>query len=299
MLQKLIEILKKCYKIYHNFLKQRRITYYLKHGQKPWSNGYSDFKWQLIERNINNGSLIGKFKNGSELSEFYGKNIDDRVVEYPWIALQLPESVGSLLDAGSALNFREILNHKKLANKKITIVNLNPEDNCFWQKGISYVFADLRALPFLDNYFDIITCISTLEHIGMDNTVFYSSDDKYQENRRLDYLKAVLELKRILKPGGMLFITVPFGKYQNFGFFQQFNQDMVKKITRVFRGTEYFISYYRYSKDGWNISSAEECKNAEYFDIHQTKYRNKNSNKDYDPDFAAASRAVACLKIIK
>ncbi len=290
---------KKITRIYRNFCKSKRIKYYIKHGRKPWSRGYPDFKWQLIEKNINNTNLLKKFGNNSELPRFYGKNIDERIIEYPWVISNLPRGERVLLDAGSALNFVEILNHKKLNNKQIIIVNLGPEANCFWDKKISYLFTDLRELPFSDNHFDIVTCISTLEHIGMDNTMIYTDNHKYRENKSKDYLKVILELKRVLKSNGILFLTVPFGRYQNFQFFQQFNQEMVDKILRVFGGKRQFISYYKYSNNGWNISKSEDCKDVEYFDIWRTKYRDKKSRKDYDPDFAAAARAVVCLKLVK
>ncbi len=300
MLQKLIKKnLKRYYRIYKNFCRQRRIKHYIKQGQRPWSKGYFDFKWQSIKNGIGDDELLEKFKNNSKLPKSYGKNMDERIIEYPWFISKLSDESKLLLDAGSSLNFEEILDHKNLSNKKITIVTLNSESSCFWQKDVSYLFTDLRKLPFLDNYFDIITCISTLEHIGMDNTMIYTKDNKYQEDRKDDYLKTILELKRVLKPSGILFITVPFGKYQNLRFFQQFNQDMINQIIRIFNGQGSSINYYKYSNNGWDISNAEECKDAEYFNIHQTKYRNKNSNKDYDSDLAAAARAVACLKLLK
>jgi len=294
-----IKILKKFYIIYRNFCKRKRVRYYLRHGQKPWSRGYHDFLWQLVEKTINNSDLINRFKNSFGLPTLYGKNIGERIIEYPWLISNLPEEPKTLLDAGSTLNYSEIMNHKKLNNKKIIIVNLSHEDYCFWQKDISYLFADLRQLPFLDNCFDIITCISTLEHVGMDNTMFYTDDPKHKESKSRDYLKVILELKRVLKSGGTLFITVPFGRYQNLQYLQQFNQDMIKQVIETFNGKTTSIDYYRYTKDGWNISNADECMDMEFFDIHQTKYRNKNSNKDYDPDFAAAARAVACIKLTK
>lgn len=290
--------LRRFYSIYRNFCKKRRITHYLRHGRKPWSKGYSDFKWQLIEKNINSSNLLNRFKNNLELPQFYGKNIDERIIEYPWLMSNLPEKSGDLLDAGSSLNHEQILNHQKLSNKKITIVNLTPEDRCFWQKA-SYIFVDLRQLAFLDNSFDIVVCISTLEHIGMDNTMIYTKNKKYEESKKEDYLRVVSELKRILKPEGVLFITVPFGKYQDFRFFQQFNQNMINQIIKVFKGKGVLINYYKYSERGWDVSNAEECKNIEYFDIWQTRYKDKNSSKDYDPDFAAAARAIACLKLVK
>ena len=36
---------------------------------------------------------------------------------------------------------------------------------------VSHV-ADVRALPFAANSFDVAICLSTLEHVGMDNTQY-------------------------------------------------------------------------------------------------------------------------------
>lgn len=50
--------------------------------------------------------------------------------------------------------------------------------------------ADVRRLPFADNSFDIVTAMDIIEHID---------DDK----------AATAEIRRVLKPGGRLFATVP------------------------------------------------------------------------------------------
>lgn len=276
-----------------------KVGYYKFRGGRPWSRGYSTYKFAYIKKVINNQELMKRFRGFEVLPKGYGYALDDRVVEYPWLLSRFPqEKRKKLLDAGSTLNFKDILEHEVLKNKKITIVNLNPESNCFWQRGVSYIFEDLRNLPFKDNYFDYITCISTLEHIGMDN-ILYTSDLRYKEEKIFDFEKMVLELKRVLKKGGTLFITVPFGKYQNFGWFQQFDSKPVNRILEVFKPKERQINYYQYTKEGWNISDEKSSKNAECFNIHKTKYFNKDSSLDFDPDFAAASRAVACLRLIK
>lgn len=57
-----------------------------------------------------------------------------------------------------------------------------------WQKG------DITRLPYQDNFFDKIICTEVLEHVP---------DDK----------KAVLELYRVLKPKGLVGITVPNHNY--------------------------------------------------------------------------------------
>jgi len=268
-------------------------------GRKPWNKGYFTFKFKYIKETINNQQIMKKFKDKENLPPKYGYALDDRVVEYPWVLSRISVlNNGSLLDAGSTLNFKEILESPALKNKRITIINLNPEENCFWQKGISYVFGDLRNLPFKDNCFDYITCISTLEHIGMDN-VLYTKDSKYKEEKIFDFEKAILELKRVLKEEGKLFITIPFGKYQNLGRFQQFDSKLVKRVLEVFGPKEYKVNYYKYAKESWNVSNERECQDAEYFDIFKTKYFDRKSSLDFDSDFAAASRAVACLELVK
>jgi len=284
------------YKLIPNWFK---ICYYKIMGGRPWSKGYSTFKFEYIKKALCDKELMKKFKNFEPLPKGYGYALDSRVVEYPWVLSRISTlEEGNILDAGSVLNFKEILESKVFKNKKITIATLSPEPDCFWQKGISYVFGDIRNLLFKDNCFDYIICISTLEHVGMDN-VLYAKDLKYREEKIFDFGKAILELKRILKKNGNLFITVPFGKYQNFGWFQQFNSEMVSRTLEIFQPQNYQIDYYKYTKKGWNISDEASCRNSETFDVYKTKYFNKKSSLDFDPDFAASSRAVACIKLIK
>ena len=241
-----------------------------------------------------------KFRKAEKLPFKYGYALDERVVEYPWTLSRIPALENArLLDAGSSLNFKEIVSYTALQNKKMTIVTLYPEQYCFWKDSISYLFADIRKLPFRDNLFDYITCISTLEHVGMDNTVLYTKDVTYREEKTFDFEKALLELRRVVKKGGKLFITVPFGKYQNVGRFQQFDTDLLSRAIDVFEPADYQMNYYRYTKDGWNISDETSCKNEERFDIRKTKYIDKTSSRGFDSDLASASRAVACIVMTK
>ena len=58
---------------------------------------------------------------------------------------------------------------------------------------VRYEWQDLTALGFADNSFDLITCVSVLEHIQA------PSDQT-----------ALRELVRVLKPGGQLILTVDY-----------------------------------------------------------------------------------------
>jgi SAM-dependent methyltransferase len=265
--------------------KERKRRRFEAGGRRPWTDGYDDYKREEIQRALESGI----FSKG-ELPAGYGFRIDERIIEYPWLFNRMPTGPGKLLDAGSVLNFEFILSQPALANKKLHIVTLAPEGECFWRTGASYVYDDLRSLPYRDEWFDWIACLSTIEHVGMDNTMLYAADGK-KEARGRDYLVAVRELRRVLKPGGTAWFTVPFGKAANLGWYQVFDEGMVEELIAAFAPSARSVEYFQYAPEGWRKSNAAETANATVFDIHHAK--------DYDPDFAAAARAVCCVEVKK
>ncbi|MBI2410226.1 class I SAM-dependent methyltransferase [Candidatus Kaiserbacteria bacterium] len=281
-------------KIYAVFPLARKVTALRNHawyhlaGRKPWARGYFEHKWATIGRAIRNEALLDLFRQKGRLPAGFGRGIDDRAIEYPWLLSRLPIGPSRLLDAGSVLNFETILDHPKLADKQITIANLNPEPNCFWRRGVSYVFEDIRQLPFKSDMFDMVTCISTLEHIGMDNTEKYTADSRYKENRPDDYLRALEELRRILVPGGTLYLSVPFGERKHFGFLQQFDSSMLRAMVALFSESE--SVFYHCAEDGWQISTEEEGASATFTPPEHARK---------DTSLPAGAGALACLKLIK
>lgn len=260
--------------------------WFLARGKKPWIRGYEVYKRMEILRVL----ASGKF-DASKLEDNYGLRLDERVVEYPWLLSRIPASAGRLLDAGSALNFEFLLSQPSLKAKKIFISTLAPEKMCFWKQGISYVYEDLRETSYRDNYFDWIASISTVEHIGLDNTMLYTEDTSKKENQQDAYLIALKEYNRILKKGGTLYLTFPFGQHKNYGWFQVFDSLMLDRALEAFAPASIREFHFRYEPDGWKPSSREASKDATYFDIHQ--------QKTYEPDYAAASRAIVCLEMVK
>jgi len=266
----------------------KKIDYlvFILNGKKPWTLGYHAYKEEKIKNVLKKEQF-----DPHKLESGYGFRIDERIIEYPWFLSRLPSGTGKLLDAGSSLNFEYIISHRKLSEKRIFISTLAPEPNCFWRKGVSYVFQDLRNTCFRDDYFDWIVSISTIEHIGLDNTMLYTDDITKRENNPYAYLDVVKEFYRILKPGGKLYVTLPFGKYKNHSWFQVFDSTMLDQSIETFSPTLVIENHFRYESEGWRVSSREESRNATCFDIHQ--------QKTYDADYAAFSRAVVCLEMVK
>jgi len=257
---------------------------FLKHGRKPYARGYVAYRQLQLQQ------YLDKALPDRELPEGWGLWLDERVVEYPWFLSRLPQAPGKLLDAGSVLNHDYVLSHRMLSNKTISILTLAPESQCHWHRGISYVYGDLRECCYRDDYFDWIVSISTLEHVGMNNTRFYTTDSSKNECRPDSHLKALLELRRILRVGGTLYLTLPYGRAQNRGWLQIFDADGVARLLDAFRPASLQRAYFRYTQSGWQYSLPDECRDARYFD--QTQGENVRT------EFAAAE-AIVCLELVK
>ena len=190
------------------------------------------------------------------------------------------------------LNFEGLLTQPALRAKRIFISTLAPEaPRQQTRPNVSYVYEDLRETCYRDRYFDWVVCISTLKHVGLDNTRFYTSDPDRNELNPDDYVRVVTELRRVLKPGGILYLSVPFGHHRNHGWLQVFDAAMVDRTLAGFGPAACIERHFRYERHGWQPSSREASRDATYYDYHAARRR--------DPDYAAAARAVVCLKLLK
>jgi hypothetical protein len=279
------KLLSRLYSKYHQKTGSDPIEQFLKNGSKPWTFGYHEYKWENIKRAIYSdfNSIIGTPR--------FGYRIDERIVELPWLLSHLDDKPGVMLDAGSALNHLDILQHPKICVRKLFISTLAPEGSAWPELGVSYVYEDLRQTCFRENFFDVIACISTIEHIGLDNTFLYTGDTSKKEQNSEDYLNFLDTMRSRLKPCGSLYLSFPFGKACNHGWFHVFDAVMVDKLIARFQPADCRETIFYYSNDCWHVSTREEAADAACFDI--------NVQKKYEPDYLAFSRSVACLELVK
>lgn len=263
---------------------------YVAGGKEPWSVGYGEYRKWFLTQALANESLLDALRHDGPLPAHFGHRVDERCIEFPWTIAHLRDCGQRLLDAGSTLNHLVLLQHPVLAERKLIICTLAPEGQ-LRRAGVSYLYSDLRCLELRDGCLDALTCISTLEHIGMDNTLLYTPDQSFNECDLDCHLQAVAELRRVLKPGGVALITVPFGVRENHGWTQQFDRAGVQAIIDAFAGRVESWQCFRYLPDGWTKATIEECANCKYFNFHATGR--------VEADGAIAARAVACLRLIR
>jgi SAM-dependent methyltransferase len=171
---------------------------------------------------------------------------------------------------------------------RLHIATLAPEPLSFAERGVSYVFAELRELPYRSGIFDVVVCVSTLEHVGMDNTV-YGVTEPRADDPVLETARAVHELRRVLSDDGILLVTLPYGAPEDHGWFRQFGRSDVDRFVADADPRVAATTVFRYSADGWQVSGLDEAADAAYSNALLASSR--------PPDLAVAARAVVCMAL--
>ncbi|MCC6179665.1 MAG: class I SAM-dependent methyltransferase [Chloroflexi bacterium] len=266
------------------------IERYLASGRMPWSDGYTKYKNRFLAEVLADGALLDRFERGKRLPDDFGPRLDERAVEYPWVLSRLRTPGERIVDAGSTFSTPLVLDLPFMRGRDIVIYTL-ATDVVVTRPGVRWVYGDLRTLSLADEAFDAIACISTLEHVGMGQSFAYSAERPYPDAQPSDALTALREMRRILRPGGRLLLTIPFGRREDHGWLQQFDAAGIHELIEAFDGDVRSETYFRYRAAGWQITSADECADARYFNIHATP--------TIEPDGAAAARAVCCLELVR
>jgi SAM-dependent methyltransferase len=183
------------------------------------------------------------------------------------------------------LNHRHVLERLLPRIDELTIMTLAPEPVAFTSLGISYLYGDLRALPFRDDWFDEVVCLSTLEHVGMDNAV-YGAGGPRAEDPRVEAAQALRELLRIVRPGGRVHLSVPFGRRENHGWFRQLDRADVDDLLAAAGAARPEERTFVYSSRGWREGGGRRAARARY-----------NAGQARARDGAVAARAVLCATI--
>jgi SAM-dependent methyltransferase len=131
------------------------------------------------------------FGRGSDLFQ-----VSERIVEYPFAVesvLRLPKG-STVAVFGCHADMLTTL----LPTLGYETHGVDVKDFRLQREGFTFHKADARKTTFADARFDAVFAVSTLEHIGL------------FDNDETGDLKAAREMARVLKPGGLFILTVPF-----------------------------------------------------------------------------------------
>ena len=223
--------------------------------------------------------------------------LDERVVEYPWALHRLAarhRSGDPILDAGSVLNHRQILAHcRRTGLHPLSIVTLKYEGFSRVSDEVRYEFADLRRLPYRDGWFGAVVCLSTLEHVGMDNTMYGDSSGGNTDPSR-EAEQAMLEIRRVTRPGGVMLLSVPFGAPEDRGWLRLFDAGELRRLTSAQGWQVESARIYRATRDGWRISAMVDAQTAGYNEPRSTRRTSVRTA----PEWVSAAEAVALVELV-
>ncbi len=124
----------------------------------------------------------------------------ERIVEKAWLLRRLGAiPVGSrVLDVGSAESTLSL----ELASSGYQVTGIDVRPLALEHPNLNFVQRDICDSGLPAGHFDLVIALSTLEHIGL---------GAYGDSRASSVTVAMKEIRRVLKPGGRLLVTVPFG----------------------------------------------------------------------------------------
>jgi O-antigen chain-terminating methyltransferase len=213
----------------------------------------------------------------------YGAGQTERAIEIPW-ALSKYNGGQRVLEVGCSFAYENpeyiraltALNIPELHGIDISSV----EAPHFIKKT-----ADIRESGYETGFFDFILCISTIEHVGRDNTKYYMPVAELPEALQgagEPDAKAIVEMFRILKPGGKLILTVPFGKLADYGWFINYDSHRAANLLQQIQPADVCGEYFKYTSAGWMPCHPN--------DLAQTAYGDNS---------APAAAGLACFEVIK
>ena len=174
-------------------------------------------KWyfQKQERTIKN--IFALIDAGTSLDQSFLKidttKFGERIVEYPYfynLLKSLPTEL-DLLDVGCVLN-KKFLQYI-LSEQCSSIWFCNPAiERINLDTPITYHISILEDSFPDGRQFPIVTCFSTIEHIGYDNSQYGVKDPGiFKEPSTEPFIQSFKKLAELTSPGGSLLISFPYG----------------------------------------------------------------------------------------
>lgn len=186
--------------------------------------------------------------------------VNERSVEVPW-ARQRVGAARRVLDVGCSTSdyLADLAQTDSPQDRRV--YGLDP-DTPRPIRNVGVVKGTVVAPPFPPNSFDLILCISTVEHIGL--PVYGQHEFPHGD------ILAMRHVRRLLAPGGRLLLTVPFGRAQVNPWFRVYDRRDLRRLTASFRRLS--ASFYRLNRggrtgpesDSYEVCNAADLRSAGY-----------------------------------
>jgi SAM-dependent methyltransferase len=177
----------------------------------------------------------------------------ERLIEYPFLDRNLISTNlrATILDIGSApSSLTKTVSKFGNAMWRVVGIDINRLHDIEGISCFTFYRMDSRKLGFCDEVFDQVICISTVEHIGVVSEAY----DIHQEDDQGD-IKMMSEIHRVLKKGGTLVLTLPYGKTMQKREYRIYNQTSLARLISEFSVIK--KEFYQYDNGIWKECVSE------------------------------------------
>lgn len=190
---------------------------------------------------------------------YLGAGSSERVIEIPW-ALSRYTGEERVLEVGYAFAEPRYLE----ALRRLDIPELHGFDQTEMElPWMVRHHGDIRDAPLPDATYDLVLCISTIEHIGMDNSRYDGGSEQDLDGDR----RALAELARIVRPGGRIVLTVPYGRDEDCGWYRHYGEERWQQLLASVDCTITAERYFLYEEArGWRPADPSELRQVGYQD---------------------------------
>lgn len=171
-------------------------------------------------------------------------------------------------------------------------MTLHHEGHAEVSDDVRYEFSDLRQLPYRDGWFSSVVCMSTLEHVGMDNRM-YGDSAGASTDPAVEMGRALQELRRVTRTGGVLLVSVPFGKRQDRGWLRILDADELQVIGQSPDWRVDRSQILRATQEGWRECPIADAASAGYNEPRAGKHAGPQTA----PPWVSAAEAVALVEL--
>lgn len=199
------------------------------------------------------------------LPERLGRNLPERVIEILYARLSYRPAF-RILDVGCA-NAME--SHLRMIDRlerpcHFVGIDISPPAAKVLRRYDEFICESIISSRLADASFDLIWCISALEHFGMDNS---SYTDQFVISPNMD-AQAVREMVRLLAPVGRLLISVPYGRFEDHAWLRNYDSEHLQDLlAAVEQKTKVEKAFFRHTYgSGWCAATPEELRYVGYYD---------------------------------
>jgi O-antigen chain-terminating methyltransferase len=205
----------------------------------------------------NGGSRTTFIESMLKSSEFWRKAVPtnfrittEREVEIPWCLARIGDAK-RVLDVGCAeSDYLDKLSHLELYGVDVR----NPVLKL--PRNFTFLKCDITRNPFTSGFFDLVICISTLEHIGL-----RAYGQKDFPDGDLSTLNAMMDS---LRSGGRLLLSVPYGRLENHGWLRVYDEGSWAKLKD--NKTILEEAFFKYDNGHYSSCSPTDLIDVRYID---------------------------------